>query len=91
MFNFDTIKKIRMFQNLSGRALAEKCGVSQSNISLIENNRKAGATVQTVERILNGMGYRLIVAPITEENKCPCNLSTGGTTISFKNEIIDNK
>lgn len=89
MFNFDTIKKIRMLNNLSGRALAEKCGVSQSNISLIENNKKAGATVQTVERILNGMGYRLIVAPIPDENKCPCHLSTGGTTITLKEEVVN--
>lgn len=91
MFNFESIKKIRMFKNLSGRALAEKCGVSQSNISLIENSKKAGATVQTVERILNGMGFRLIVAPIPNENKCPCHFSTGGTTLTFKDEIIDNK
>lgn len=88
MFNFNTIKKIRMFKNLSGRALAEKCGVSQSNISLIENNRKAGATVQTVEKILNGMGFRLIIAPIPEQNNCPCHFPTQGTTITTKEETL---
>lgn len=89
MFNFNTIKKIRIFKELSGNDLAKKCGISQCNISQIENNKRPGTTVNTVEKILNSMGFRLIVAHIPEENKCPCHFSTGGTTVTFKEEVVN--
>lgn len=89
MFNFNQLKMLRNMKKLSGRQLSEKCGLSQCNISQIENNKRPGTTVNTVEKILNSMGFRLIVAPIPDENKCPCHFSTGGTTLTLKEEVLN--
>ena len=87
MFNFNQLKVLRNMKNLSGRQLAEKCGISQANISLIENGKKEGVTLQSVEKILNGMGYRLLVAPQPNSPNCHC-MPTQGTTITYKEETL---
>lgn len=88
MFDFRTIRQIRKIKDLTLTELEKKSGIAHSNISNIEFGKKKFASVDSVERILNSMGFRLIVAPIPEKNNCPCHFSTGGTTVTFKEEKI---
>lgn len=89
MFDFKTIRQIRKIKDLTLTDLEKKCGIAHSNISSIEFGKKKFASLNSVERILNSMGFRLIVAPITEEDNCPCHLPTGGTTLTFKEEAVN--
>lgn len=89
MFDFKTIRQIRKIKDLTLTELEKKSGVSHSNISNIEFGKKKFASVDSVERILNSMGFRLIIAPIPEQNNCPCRFPTGGTTLTLKEEVVN--
>lgn len=88
MFDFRMIRQIRKIKDLTLTELEKKSGIAHSNISNIEFGKKEFTSLRTVERILEPMGFRLIIAPIPEKNNCPCHFSTGGTTVTFKEEKI---
>ena len=68
------IKACRIFSKLSQEQLADKAGVSRHTIYSIEGGRTKRARIDTVERILNAMGYRLVVVkPKGEKQPKPFN------------------
>lgn len=70
----DVIKACRIFSKLSQEQLAEKAGVSKHTIYSIESGKTNRGRVDTVERILNAMGYRLVVVkPKGEKQQKPFN------------------
>lgn len=81
MLDFKTIKTIRNSQNVSLLDLEAKTGIQHSNISQIENRKRDGVTLRTVERILEPLGYHL---EMVKNDSMP----TQGTTITFKEEML---
>ena len=62
----DQIKKIRKDLGLTQKQLANIAGCSQQVISRFEN-RECASTFQTVNEIVESLGYRLILEPNMEE------------------------
>jgi transcriptional regulator with XRE-family HTH domain len=60
------LRTLRHEQDLSIRALAEKCGISVNTLSLIENNRTS-PSVHTLNLLAGGLGVPLIA--LFEEEK----------------------
>lgn len=56
----DVLKACRIFSKMSQREVARKAGVSSNIINRLEHGTGT-AYITTVERILNAMGYRLVV------------------------------
>lgn len=81
MFDFKAIRTIRNEQNVTLTQLEEKTGIRHSNISQIENRKKDGVTLRTVERIIEPLGYHL---EMVKNDSIP----TQGTTITFKEETL---
>lgn len=52
------IRELRMAKNITAKEVAEKCGVSQSTITNIENG-KSFPSVATMELICDAIGIRL--------------------------------
>lgn len=60
----DICAKIKTLRKKSGMTMVEvanKSGIPQSAISLIERGKKPNVSVAVVEKILNAMGYRIDV------------------------------
>jgi transcriptional regulator with XRE-family HTH domain len=55
----ERVRILRRDQNMSIRALAEKCGISMNTLSLIENNRTS-PSVHTLALLAAGLGVPLI-------------------------------
>lgn len=64
----DVLKACRIFSKMSQRELARKAGVSSNIINRLEHGTGT-AYITTVERILNAMGYRLMVVKSNGERK----------------------
>lgn len=62
----ERLRTLRHEQDLSIRALAEKCGISVNTLSLIENNRTS-PSVHTLNLLAGGLGVPLIA--LFEEEK----------------------
>lgn len=88
MIDFKALKTIRTSRNITLTELEEKTKIQHSNISQIENGKREGVTLRTVERILEPMGYRLLIAPSPNHHYCPCHFPTQGTTITTKEETL---
>lgn len=56
----ELVSFLRMEQEMTQRELAEKSGVSQANISRIENNNYC-PSIQILKRLADAMGKRLVV------------------------------
>lgn len=89
MFDFKTIRQIRKIKDVTLKELENKTGIAHSNISNIELAKKEQTSLRTVERILEPLGFRLVVAPIPKYHNCPCHFPTQGTTITTKEETLD--
>lgn len=89
MFDFKTIRQIRKIKDVTLKELANKTGIAHSNISNIELAKKEQTSLRTVERILEPLGFRLVVAPIPKYDNCPCHFPTQGTTETYKEETLD--
>ena len=55
------IKEIRKQKNLTQEQLAQRSGIRQSNISLIENGN-CSPTISTLQQIASGMGKKLHIS-----------------------------
>lgn len=64
----DVLKACRIFSKMSQRELARKAGVSSNVINRLEHGTGT-AYITTVERILNAMGYRLMVVKSNGERQ----------------------
>lgn len=64
----DVLKACRIFSKMSQRELARKAGVSSNIINRLEHGTGT-AYITTVERILNAMGYRLMVVKSNGERQ----------------------
>ena len=64
----DVLKACRVFSKMSQRELARKAGVSSNVINRLEHGTGT-AYITTVERILNAMGYRLMVVKSNGERQ----------------------
>jgi len=59
-----TIRELRHAVGWSQRELADRAGVSQSLVSAIETGRVSNVTVETLARLLEAMGARLVIDAI---------------------------
>ena len=64
----DVLKACRIFSKMSQREVARKAGVSSNVINRLEHGTGT-AYITTVERILNAMGYRLMVVKSNGERQ----------------------
>lgn len=64
----DVLKACRIFSKMSQREVARKAGVSSNIINRLEHGTGT-AYITTVERILNAMGYRLMVVKSNGERQ----------------------
>lgn len=58
------IKKIRTAKGLSLRQMEVLTGISNQNISKVENGYAASTTIETLTRLLSPLGYKVAVVPI---------------------------
>lgn len=89
MIDFKALKTIRTRRKMTLTELEQKTKIQHSNISQIENGKREGVTLRTVEKILEPMGFRLVIAPSPKYLNCPCHFPTQGTTETFKEETLD--
>lgn len=61
----DTIKRIRLERGLTQEQLAEKAGISQPHLSILENNQ-ATPSLKTAIRLSSALGISL-ESMVTEE------------------------
>lgn len=59
------IKQTRKLHKLSGAKVAESVGIAESHLNRIENG-KIKPTFDLVERILDSIGYQLVINQKTE-------------------------
>lgn len=89
MINFETIRTIRNSKKMTLVELSKKTGISHSNLSQLERNKMKMVALRTVEKILEPLGYRLVIAPSPKHLNCPCHFPTQGTTETYKEETLD--
>lgn len=89
MIDLTALKTIRNSKNITLMELEEKTKIQHSNISQIENGKREGVTLRTVERILEPMGYRLLIAPSPNHHFCPCHFPSQGTTETYIEKTLD--
>lgn len=58
---YEKIKELRARSGYTARELAERSGVPQSAISLIERGKKPNVSFATLDKLVRAMGYRLDV------------------------------
>lgn len=63
----ERIKDLRGRAGLSQTKLAKLSGVTQAQISKIENGKAQDIAFFTIAKILNALGYRLVVTFLNEE------------------------
>lgn len=61
------ILRIRKDKNLTIRDLSALCGIQISTLSVIEQGKR-NVGVETAERILNSLGYKLVIAQKDDED-----------------------
>ena len=74
----EVVKKIiayRIKHKLSQKQLAKKLGVSQQHISKIENSEFS--SMETLEKVLKGIGYSVKIQAVPLSNKAKNRLKTG--------------
>jgi transcriptional regulator with XRE-family HTH domain len=59
----EVLRELRAERGLSQRALAGRCGLSQSTISRLETGKAEGVRVAWIARLLAGLDTRVRVAP----------------------------
>lgn len=70
----EVIKACRIFSKMTQKELAKKAGIRSETLCRIEKGKTNKAQIDTVERILNAMGFRLVVVkPKGEKQPKPFN------------------
>lgn len=93
MFEFNKLREIRKRQKKNLAEVAEKSGLCQGAISLIERGKCRNAGIESVEAIANTLGWEVKLQPIPkvhlpekeESEYCP----TQGTTITLRELMLD--